>query len=236
VRVGVSLIDIGAGMWSAIAIMAALMQRARDGQGRLVETSLLETGIAWMTIPIAGYLASGKLPRKLGSGIAMTAPYELFRSADSHVFIAAGNDRLFERVCAALERPELARDGRFATNPARVVHREALHAELERVTVEMTTAEAVRRLRAVGAPCSEMNDIAQTLAHDQVRASGMLEPLPVAGAPGHQVVAMPIKMNGVRAETAAPPPALGADTDAVLAALGHPPAAIARLRRRGTVA
>ncbi len=236
VRVGVSLIDIGTGMWSAIAIMAALMQRGKDGLGRLVETSLLETGIAWMTIPIAGYLASGKLPRKLGSGIAMTAPYELFRSADSHVFIAAGNDRLFERVCAALARPELAHDERFASNPARVANRAALHAEIEAVTLAMTTAEAVRRLRAVGAPCSEMNDIAQALAHDQVRAAAMLEPLPVTGASAHQVVALPIKMNGARAATAAAPPALGADTDAVLAAFGHPAEDIARLRARGVVA
>jgi crotonobetainyl-CoA:carnitine CoA-transferase CaiB-like acyl-CoA transferase len=236
VRVGVSLIDLGTGMWAAMGVMAALMQRTQDGMGRMVEASLLETGIAWMTIPIASYLATGNLPQKMGSAIAITAPYELFRSTDSYVFVAAGNDRLFERVCAALGRPELARDGRFLTNPLRVANREALHQAIEAITATMTTAEAVSRLRAAGAPCSEMNDVSQALAHEQVQAAGIVENLAVDGAPGHKVVAMPLKMNGARAATASAPPALGADTETVLASLGYSDGDIAQMRQRGIVA
>jgi crotonobetainyl-CoA:carnitine CoA-transferase CaiB-like acyl-CoA transferase len=235
VRVGVSLIDLGTGMWAAIGIMAALMQRGQDGVGRIVEASLLETGIAWMTIPIAGYFATGELPRKLGSAVSMTAPYELFRSSDSHVFIAAGNDRLFERVCSALGQPALVRDQRFLTNPQRVINREALHQAIETVTVTLPTAEIVKRLRAAGAPCSEMNDVSQTLAHAQVKATGIIEDLPVEGAPQHRVVALPLRMNGLRDAPSAAPPALGADTESVLAGFGYSGGEIAGMRQRGIV-
>ncbi|MDB5362445.1 MAG: CoA transferase [Rhodospirillales bacterium] len=236
VRVGVSLIDLGTGMWAAMGVMAALIQRKDDGQGRMVEASLLETGIAWMTIPIAGYLANGQLPRKMGSGIAITAPYELFRSADSYVFVAAGNDRLFQKVCAALGQPEIAQDPRFLSNPLRVANREALHQAIEAITLTMPTAESVRRLRGAGAPCSEMNDVSQALAHEQVKAAGIVEDLPVEGVPQHKVVAMPLKMNGARAAQSSPPPALGADTETVLAALGYSHGDIAQMRQRGIVA
>lgn len=236
VRVGVSLIDLGTGMWSAMGILAALLQRAGDGEGRLVEASLLDTGIAWMTIPIAGFLASGRLPRKLGSAIAMTAPYELFRSADSYAFIAAGNDRLFARVCAGLGRPDLAGDPRFLTNPLRVANREALHCEIAALTSGLTTADIVARLRRAGAPCSEMNDVSQALAHEQVRAAGIVADLPLDGAPGHRVVALPLKMDGARAAPSAPPPPLGQDTETILAGLGYDAGEIAGLREAGIVA
>jgi crotonobetainyl-CoA:carnitine CoA-transferase CaiB-like acyl-CoA transferase len=236
VRVGVSLIDLGTGMWAAMGVMAALMQRSRDGNGRMVEASLLETGIAWMTIPIAGYLANGHLPRKMGSGIAITAPYELFRSADSYVFVAAGNDRLFQKVCAALGQPEIAQDPRFLSNPLRVANREALHQAIEAITLTLTTAESVRRLRAAGAPCSEMNDVSQALAHEQVQATGIIEEMPVEGAPQHKVVAVPLKMNGARAAQSSRPPTLGGQTAVVLAGLGYSGSDIAQMRERGVVA
>lgn len=116
-RVGVSLIDLGTGMWAAMAVLAALLQRAGTGQGMRVGASLLETGLAWMAVPIANYLATGRLPRKMGSGMAMMVPYELYDTADGQVFIAAANDRLFARICDALRCPELARDPRLPTIP-----------------------------------------------------------------------------------------------------------------------
>ena len=236
VRVGVSLIDMGTGMWTAMGILAALLQRAQDGAGRLVETSLLETGVAWMTVPISGYLATGRVPSKLGSAISMAAPYELYRSADSHVFIAAGNDRLFGLVCGALGLPELARDPRFVSNPLRVANRGALRDAIEAVTAGLETAEVVRRLRSVGAPCSELNDVAQMLVDPQVRATGIIGDLPIAGAPQHKVVGLPLKIDGKRAAASTAPPGLGADSDAILAGFGYSPADIARLRQDGVVA
>ena len=236
VRVGVSLIDMGTGMWTAMGILAALLQRAQDGAGRLVETSLLETGVAWMTVPISGYLATGCVPSKLGSAISMAAPYELYRSADSHVFIAAGNDRLFGLVCGALGRPELASDPRFLSNPLRVANRGALRDAIEAVTTVLETAEVVARLRAAGAPCSELNDVAQMLAAAQVQATGIVSDLPIPGAPQHKVVGLPLKIDGQRAGASTAPPGLGADSDAILAGFGYSPADLARLRQDGVVA
>ena len=229
VRVGASLIDMGTGMWSALGILAGVIDRGRSGAGMLVETSLLETGVSWMTIFIAGYVATGRLPRKLGSATAMTAPYELFRTADGRVFIAAGNDALFRRVCAGLGHAALAEDGRFATNAQRVGHREALHAALEAMTVLRGTAEIVAALRAVGAPCSELNDVSQMLGHAQVAAAEIVVAMPVVDAPHHMAVATPVKANGARSRAMRAPPGLGADTAAVLSGLGYDVAEIERL-------
>jgi crotonobetainyl-CoA:carnitine CoA-transferase CaiB-like acyl-CoA transferase len=236
VRVSVSLIDMGTGMWAALGIMAALMRRAQTGTGARVDASLMETGIGWMTILVAGFLASGRLPSRLGSGVGMTAPYELFRSTDGHVFIAAGNDRLFARMCEGLGVPELAGDQRFLTNPLRVINRDALRAEIEKHTVKRTTAETIGVLRAIGAPCSELNDVSQMLAHEQVQVSGMVAPLPVGTAADHKVVALPFKLDGERSRNLNAPPALGADTDALVTMLGRSPADIAWLRAAKIIA
>ena len=235
VRVGVSLIDMGTGLWAALGIMAGLMRRSASGEGMTVEASLMDTGISWMTVFVASYLATGRLPAKLGSAMAMTAPYELFASADGHVFIAAGNDRLFGKVCAGLGCPQLAGDPRFASNPLRVANRAALKTAIEAVTAGRPTGEIVAALRAVGAPCSEMNDVAGMLGHDQVAAAEMIRSLPVAGAENHRVVALPLKADGRRSRASSPPPALGTATERVLAGLGYDAAAVERLRAEGVI-
>jgi crotonobetainyl-CoA:carnitine CoA-transferase CaiB-like acyl-CoA transferase len=236
VRVGVSLIDIGTGMWAALGIFAGIIQRGRTGQGLSVEASLLDTGVNWMTVFVASYLATGKLPQKMGSAMAMTAPYELFRSADGQVFIAAGNDGLFRRVCEGLGNPGLADDERFTTNPLRVSNRVALKAAINALTGALPTAEIVDRLRRAGAPCSEMQDVSQMLGHEQVAASGMIAGIAIENAPDHKVVALPIKIEGKRGGLLATPPALGADTAEVLQAAGLDAARIDSLRAAGIVA
>jgi len=122
-HVGVSLIDMGAGMWATMVILAALLRRAGTGECTRVHASLLETGLSWMTVPVANYLATQRLPRKMSSAMAMMAPYELFDSANGKVFIAATNDRLFGRICSAPGCPELAQDPRFDHVSARIGHR-----------------------------------------------------------------------------------------------------------------
>ncbi|MDO8778607.1 MAG: CoA transferase [Burkholderiaceae bacterium] len=236
VRVSVSLIDMGTGMWSALGILAAFLQRSRTGVGTRVSASLLETGLSWMSIFVATYLASGKVPEKTGSAMSGMVPYELFRSSDGYVFIAAANDRLFMKVCEALGCPELAHDARFLTNPLRVLNRQALHEELERRTLSRSTQENVQTLRRAGAPCSEMNDVAQAIEHEQVKAVGMLSDLPIPGAPRHQVMALPIAMNHRRSGKLNPPPALGAHTAEVLGSIGCTAQQLEDLRRQGVIA
>jgi crotonobetainyl-CoA:carnitine CoA-transferase CaiB-like acyl-CoA transferase len=236
VRVGVSLIDMGTGMWAAMGVFAGLLQRAKTSRGMQIETSLLETGVSWMTVFVANYFATQKVPRKLGSAMAMTAPYELFPASDGHVFIAAGNDRLFRRVCEGLGIPGLADVERFATNSARVQNRNALKEEIGCVTATMLSETLLSRLRSVGAPCSELNDVSEMLASEQVQATDMIVPLPLENAPDHRVVAMPLKLNGRRSDVLQPPPELGADTDTILKEVGLSTTEIARLRCIGAVA
>ena len=163
VRVGVSLVDMGTGMWAAMGILGAILDRTRTGRGMAVEASLLETGVSWMTVLVAGYMATGKLPKKLGSAVSMTAPYELYRCSDGHVFIAAGNDNLFRRVCEGLGDPALADDARFASNHLRVQNRAELRDAIESRVQDKPGATIIAALRRSGAPCSEMHDVAQML-------------------------------------------------------------------------
>src|SRR5437763_1783159 len=126
VRVTASIIDMGAAMWSVIGILAALRERDHTGKGGIVDTSLLESGLAWMTIMLPSSLASGVLPERHGSGVDMIVRSQAFAASDGHMMVAAGNDNLFRRLAAALGRPHLAEDQRFRTNSDRVVNRREL--------------------------------------------------------------------------------------------------------------
>ena len=234
-RVSVSLVDMGTGMWAAMGILGALLQRSKTGKGMRVEASLLATGVSWMTVMIAGYLASGQLPRRMGTAMSIAAPYELFRAADGSVFIAAGNDRLFAKVCEALGCAELLADPRFATNKDRVTNRTELHKALEVHTLKRNADDCIKALRAVGAPCSEVHNVAEAISHEQVKAAGMIIDIPLPGAPQHKGVALPLSTHGQRSTAASPPPALGADTDEVLGKLGLNETEIQRLRAAGIV-
>ena len=172
----------------------------------------------------------------MGSAIGMTAPYELFKTSDGHVFIAAGNDRLFAKVCEALKCPDMALDERFVSNDQRVTNRTVLHELLEKQTVGMKAQDAVQALRKVGAPCSELNNLSQVLSNEQVQATGMISTLPVHGALEHKVVATPLSMNGKRSALQVPPPALGADTAQVLKEHGYSDKEVTELRKSQAIA
>jgi len=233
VRVGVSLIDMGTGMWASIGILGSLLARSTSGVGANVEASLLDTGVGWMSVFVSNFGASGEIPKKLGSAMAMTAPYELFPAADGTVFIAAGNDRLFARVCVGLGAPALSSDPRFKTNPDRVRNRLDLRAELSALVRAKPAKEVVALLRSAGAPCSELNSVAEMLAHEQVQAVEIVRPLPVSD---HHVVALPVKVDGLRGSQFNQPPELGADTNAVLGKLGYDDQQLAAFRAAGVIA
>jgi crotonobetainyl-CoA:carnitine CoA-transferase CaiB-like acyl-CoA transferase len=235
VRVSVSLVDMGTGMWAAIGILAALLKRATSGVGTKIEASLLDTSLSWMTTFIAGFLATGRAPQKMGSAMAMAAPYQLFATLDGRIFIGAGNDRLFARVCHALGKPELATDPRFATNTLRVSARAQLKAEIEALTASRSTGDLVTVLRQAGAPCSELNDLPAVLAHEQVEASGMIVTLPTDGAPHHKVVGTPLRLDGERLSARTAPPPLGNATWDILSGIGIGPAELAELSRTGII-
>ena len=126
VRVGSSLIDMGTGMWAALGIVAALLERERTGDGAVVDTSLYETALGYIGYHLVGYLADGTVPTGQGTMFPMVAPYQVFPTRDGELMVAGGNDRLFGLLCEVLELPELVTDERFRTNPDRVRNREEL--------------------------------------------------------------------------------------------------------------
>jgi crotonobetainyl-CoA:carnitine CoA-transferase CaiB-like acyl-CoA transferase len=217
VRVGTSVVDMGTGMWSAIAVLAALQRRAATGEGCHVTSSLLDTTLTWMAYHLQGFAGTGAVPGPAGTGLGMIAPYQAFPARDGHVMIAAGNDATFRRLCQALGLEALARDPRFASNPSRVSHR----AELERAVTERTRRDdvvtLVERLRHAAVPCSPIQDAAEVARDEQVAASGMLRPFP--GDPSHLDVALPVRWDGARAQTRLPPPGAGEHTREILAEL-----------------
>jgi crotonobetainyl-CoA:carnitine CoA-transferase CaiB-like acyl-CoA transferase len=219
-RAGTSLVDMGTGMWTALAVMAALHRRERDGRGAHVTASLLDTAVAWMAYHLQGYFGTGEVPGPMGSGLGMIAPYEAFPTKDGHVMIAAGNDAIFRRLCHALDLPDLCADARFATNADRVAHRAALSALVAERTRSEETSGVVGRLRGAAVPCAPIHDVGQVAGDEQVRASGMLRSVPDALVPGYVDVAMPVRWNGERPSARTSPPRLGEHTEEVLTELG----------------
>jgi crotonobetainyl-CoA:carnitine CoA-transferase CaiB-like acyl-CoA transferase len=206
VRVGVSLVDMGSGMWAVIGLLAALLARKGGGEGRHVSTSLYETGLAWMTVPLAGYAASGEVRKPYGSGTAEIVPYQAFETSDGWQMIAAGNDNLFRKLCDALGLDSLRNDPAFATNAARVVNRERLIPQID-AAVKRYPAEALGRLLdEAGMPNAPLLGVDQVAAHPQTSQLGMLgrcenDDIELAG--------IPLSFDGKRPRARQPAPTLG---------------------------
>ncbi|WP_238314000.1 CaiB/BaiF CoA transferase family protein [Methylobacterium crusticola] len=206
VRVGVSLVDMGAGMWTVIGLLAALCERGTTGTGARVATSLFETGLAWMTIPLAAHAVSGEVRKPQGSGLAEIVPYQAFEASDGWVMIAAGNDKLFARLCEAIPGlAEVGRDPRFARNRERVLLRDELVPRIAAAIRGLSAAALGDALDAAQVPSCPLLAIDQVWAHPQTQAVGIL----TEGA-GHQWVGLPITLDDVRPTSGGAAPALGA--------------------------
>jgi crotonobetainyl-CoA:carnitine CoA-transferase CaiB-like acyl-CoA transferase len=223
VRSGTSLIDMGTGMWTVIAIMAALSQRRETGTGQRIVTSLYETALMWMTYHLTAYWASGTAPRRVGSGTTMIAPYEAFATRDGYLVIAAGNDRLFARLCHALCHPEWAADARFLRNADRVRNREALHALIESQTQERATGELAGALDGVGVPASPIRSAEDVAVDPQALALEIFQTAAHPTIPRLMSVGLPFLLDGDRPPLRRHPPAHGEHTREVLTELGFPP-------------
>jgi crotonobetainyl-CoA:carnitine CoA-transferase CaiB-like acyl-CoA transferase len=233
VRVGTSLVDQGTAMWAAIGILLALAERDRTGRGRVVDVSLYETAVSLLPYQLIGFLASGLVPGRDGTGFPLIAPYQVFRTRDGGLMVAAGNDRLFASLCEAVGRTELATDPRFATNPDRVRNRTELIALLEERFETEPLAVWLERLDKSGVPAAPVHDIAEVAEHPQTHALGLLQPLPHATIDDLVAVAPPLSLDGERLRHRTPPPLLGADSAEVLADAGYSEAEIAELAESG---
>lgn len=235
-KVGVAVADLFAGMYAAVAVLAALAHRERTGEGQHIDLALLDCQVAMLANQAMNYLVSGTPPRRLGNAHPNIVPYQAFRTRDGHLILAVGNDRQFARFCELAGRPALAADPRFATNAARVAHRGALIPVIAETMAARSTGEWLALLEPAGIPCGPINTLDQVFRHPQVVHRGMTVSLPHPWGGVVPLVASPLRLSRTPVEYRRAPPALGQDTEEVLGSLlNMGDEEVAALRRRGIV-
>jgi formyl-CoA transferase len=219
-RLPISAVDLGTGMWTVIGLLAALRRRDKTGQGCVVRTSLFDTAMGWLAQRVNAFVNEGvELRREPMSGHVGLVPYQQFAAADGDFFVCVGNDRLFAKFCAVIERPEWIADPRFATNRARLKNRDVIVPLIAAIFAGDTRAAWTAKLRAAGVPCAEVNTIREAVGIEQFAASGMLSPPLGEGA--MRLITVPLSFDGERPYPSGIAPKLGAD-DGLLTDLGAP--------------
>ena len=219
-RVGSSIGDLSAGLFTAIGISSALYHRQQTGEAIKVDVAMLDCQVALLENAIARYYATGEIPRPLGARHPSIAPFEAYHAADTYLVIAAGNDSLFVKLAAALGRPDLAQDPRYANNEMRCKNVDALKTDIEALLETHPVAHWLSVLESAGIPSGPINNVAQILADPQVRARNMvISAQGPHGAPV-QMAGNPIKLSAFPdPDSRATAPALNADRAAILASL-----------------
>lgn len=237
VKVGVALTDIMTGLYAGNAVMAALAHRTQTGKGQHIDLALLDVQVATLANQASNYLNSGVSPGRLGNAHPNIVPYQAFKTADGHIVLAVGNDGQFQRFCEVAGRAELAADERFASNGARVTHRETLVPQVAELMLQYGTAEWLKKLEAVGVPCGPINTIEQVFADPQVQAREMRRDLAHSSLGTVPQVANPIRFSESPIDYVQGPPVLGEHTTSTLKnVLGLSEDKIATLRDAGVVA
>lgn len=216
-RVGTSIGDITAGLFTALGVVAALHQRTTTGEGSLVDVAMLDCQVAILENAIARYMATGVSPGPLGSRHPSITPFGAFQAADGMIVLAAGNDALFARLAGVLGAPELTGDARFASNQLRCDHEPELRAVVEARLASAPVATWLQRLEAADVPAAPINDVAAVLTHPQVQARNMVVAVDDPALPGFRVAGNPVKLSTQDdPRSRAPAPALGADRERLL--------------------
>lgn len=203
-RIGVQVLDLGSGVWAALGCIAALFRRTTTGEGAIVDTSLLEVALAWMSVPFASFTASGEIPVRHRTGNPKLVVFEALPTSDGELVVAAANDRLFAKLAHVLGRADWAADPRFSSNAGRVEHKDEVIAAISAITRTRPSAHWAPLFNAAGVPFAPINDIASLLTDPQVAALGMLQTIPGLDI---KTMGLPISFDGVRPamRTAAPP-------------------------------
>lgn len=236
VKVGVALTDILTGLYSTVAILAALAHRQHDGGGQHIDMALLDVQVACLANQAMNYLTTGVSPKRLGNAHPNIVPYQDFPTADGDFILTVGNDGQFRKFAQVAGYAEWADDPRFATNAARVANRLVLVPLIRQATVFRTTAQWVSELEAVGVPCGPINDLAQVFEDPQVQARHLAIELPHVLSGLVPQVASPIRLSATPVEYRNAPPLLGEHTQEVLQrVLGMTSGVLEGLRKSGVV-
>ena len=204
-RVGLQVLDMGTGMWLALGCIAALYRRQITGKGCVVDASLFETALAWLSVSLGGYKTTGALPARHRSGSARIIIFQAFETKDGEIVVAAANDRLFAKFAAAAGRPEWSADPRYRTNASRLDHQDELIPQIEALMRTRGRNEWIECLEAAGVPCAPINTLAGIAIDSQTQAVDMLHAIPGLG----EFVRTPLSFDGERPPVRRPAPALG---------------------------
>jgi formyl-CoA transferase len=228
-RVGVAVVDLFTGLYTAVAILAALYRREKTGEGAHIDMALFDTQLAMLANQASNALVSGSDPPRQGNTHPNIVPYQPFEAADQPIIIAVGNDRQFARLAAMCGHPEWASDERFANNAARVANRAAMVDLVSDAIRGKPASEWLERLQAAGIPAGPINRVTQALGDVQAQHRAMVRT--IAGVP---LVGSPVRLDGERADSGLPPPRLGEHTAEVLSETAAGPE-LERLRAEGVI-
>jgi len=231
VRMGTPVVDLGTGLNAAIGILMALLDRARTGRGQAIDCSLYDSAISLLHPHAANYLMSGKPPRLIGNAHPNISPYDSYKTRGDAIFLAVGNDRQFERLCAELGAPALAQDARFRTNADRVANREVLRGELETLLADRDGAALADKLIRIGVPCGAVMQVPEAFAHPHTKHREM-----VVRQGDYAGTGIPIKLSRTPGAVRRLPPRFNRDGAAVLGEAGYSAGEIAALEASGVVA
>ena len=235
VRSGIPIGDLGGGLFGALGVLAALAERERTGAGQHVDVSMLDAQVSMLNYMATMYLMSGIVPEGIGNGHFVHVPYNCYPTADGHVIVACIGDAFFERFAAFIGIPELL-DPALKQQPVRYAAKERIDTLVSAKMRTSPTAEWLGRLREARIPCGPVNNFAQALNDEQVRARGMVVDVPLPDGSSVPMPGNPVKLTGSPERPHTAPPLLGAHTDAVLGAIGYDAQRLAHLRATGTVA
>ncbi|KVA02614.1 CoA-transferase [Burkholderia ubonensis] len=235
-KAGVAIADLATGLYSTIAVLAALAHRDRTGEGQYIDMALLDVQVALLANMNTNFLASGKPPVRWGNAHPNIVPYQTFQTSDGWIIVAVGNDGQFRKFVEAGGRPELADDERFATNPSRVRHRDTLVPILAEMVKARGKADWIGALEAAGVPCGPINELDEVFDNEQVVARGMQVSLPHPCGADVKLVRNPIRMSATPPDARTAPPLLGAQTEDVLRdMLGYDDVRIAALKAKQAI-
>jgi formyl-CoA transferase len=235
VRVGIPVADLCAGLFCAMGILVALLERETSGKGQQIETSLLQAQIFMLDFQAARWLVKGEVPKQAGNNHPTSVPTGVFKTADGHINIATAGQKIWERFCQTLEAPELVARPEYENAANRSKNRDALNAEIDRITAKRPSADWVERFNKAGVPCGPIYAIDQVFADPQVKHVAMAQPVAAEGANGLTLVGQPVSLSRTPSRLVAPPPGLGEHTDAVLEEFGFSAKDIAALRQANAI-